>query len=107
MVVALRYVDALYQQTGFEDEAAFYLDQIGKAQEFSPFGDGFGLVASTLQDGELLPPGEHCLSTPFQCIPARVGLAATTWAVFADLDVNPLQPVNLKVFLPLIVRQDL
>ena len=32
----------------------------------------------------------QCLSTPFQCIPQRVGLAATAWAIFADLNLNPL-----------------
>ena len=55
----------------------------------APFGDGKGVVAAIMQDGELLPPYEQCLSTPFQCIAERVGLAATAWAVFADLNVNP------------------
>ena len=31
----------------------------------------------------------QCLSIPFQCIPERVGLAATTWAIFADRNINP------------------
>lgn|GEM_PF-3395241 len=41
--------------------------------------------------GGLLPPIEQCLGTPFQCIPERVGLAATTWAILAELDVNPFR----------------
>lgn len=43
-----------------------------------------------MQDGDGLPPLEQCLSTPFQCIPERVGLAATTWAIFAERNINPL-----------------
>jgi hypothetical protein len=88
-VVAMRFVDFLYEDPRFEKYADFYLSQIRKAQIMAPFGDGRGLVASTLQDGDLLPPHEHCLATPFQCIPQRVGLAATTWAIFAEQNVNP------------------
>lgn len=89
-VVAMRFVDHLYQESGFEGDAALYLDQLRQAQISAPFGDGRGLAASTLQDGDLLPPIEQCLSTPFQCIPERVGLAATAWAIFADRNANPL-----------------
>ena len=47
-------------------------------------------MASTLDgNSNALPPIEQCVSTPFQCIPARVGLAATAWAIFALEDVNP------------------
>jgi hypothetical protein len=66
-----------------------YQLQIRHAQLSAPFGDGRGLVAATLQAGDTLPPYEQCLSTPFQCIATRVGLAATTWAILADLNVNP------------------
>jgi hypothetical protein len=89
-VVTMRLVDALYEESNFEDEAVFYLAQLQQAQQVAPFTDGQGLVASTLEGGDLLPPLEHCLTTPFQCIPERVGLAATTWAMFADLNRNPL-----------------
>lgn len=89
-VVAMRFVDRLYQESRFEGEANFYLNHIRQAQRSAPFGDGRGVTASTLQDGDRLPPLEQCLSTPFQCIPERVGLAATTWALFADQDLNPL-----------------
>ncbi len=89
-VVAMRFVDALYGEQRFAAQAQFYLDEIHKAQQLAPFGDGKGLPAATMEQGDLLPPREQCLSTPFQCIAQRVGLAATTWAIFADLDLNPL-----------------
>ena len=90
IVVAMRLLDRLYGETRFAGAAAHYLGEIERAQAAAPFTDGRGLPASTLEDGDLLPPYEHCLSTPFQCIAQRVGLAATTWAIFAELGVNPL-----------------
>jgi len=93
-VVAMRLVDRIYKETRFEESARFYLNQIEQAQISAPFGDGRGLVASTMQDGDVLPPLEQCLSTPFQCIPERVGLAATNWAIYADLNFNSLSLVN-------------
>jgi len=89
-VVAARFIDSLYNQTTFESSADSTLSQIKQAQESAPFGDGLGLPASTLQDGDKLAPLNQCLDTPFQCIPERVGLAATTWAIFADQKFNPL-----------------
>lgn len=89
-VVTMRFVDDRYGGSRFSGDAAFFRNQIRLAQRSAPFGDGRGLVASTLQDGDGLPPLEQCLSTPFQCIPERVGLAATTWAIFADRNINPL-----------------
>ncbi len=89
-VAAMRLVDDLYNESAFETAADFYLGQIQDAQTSAPFGDDRGLVASTLQDGDALPPIEQCLSTPFQCIPERVGLAATTWAILAEQNFNPL-----------------
>ena len=88
-VVAMRYVDHLYAQTTFEASAAEYVAEIRHAQTSAPFGDGLGLVASTLVAGETLPPLNQCLDTPFQCIAERVGLAATTWAIFAEKNINP------------------
>lgn len=96
VVVVMRVVDRLYQDTRFEAMANFYLDQICQALTMAPFGDGRGLVASTLQEGDRLPPIEQCLSTPFQCIPERVGLAATTWAIFAERSFNPLSAVAIS-----------
>jgi hypothetical protein len=89
-VVAARFIDSLYSQTTFESSADSTLNQIRQAQTSAPFGDGLGLPASTLQDGDKLAPLNQCLDTPFQCIPERVGLAATTWAIFADQKFNPL-----------------
>jgi hypothetical protein len=90
-VETMRYVDRLYNKSTFEAQAAFYLGQIQQAQASAPFGDGQGLVASTLQDGDTLPPLGQCLNTPFQnCPPERVGLAATNWMVLAEEEMNPL-----------------
>jgi hypothetical protein len=88
-IVSARFIDELYSETAFEGIASATLDQIRQAQFAAPFGDGLGLPASTLQDGDLLTPVNQCLDTPFQCIPERVGLAATTWAIFADQKFNP------------------
>jgi len=89
-VAAMRLVDCLYGTLEFAATIAEMNAQVAKAQRDAPFGDGHGLVAATLQNGGTVPPREQCLSTPFQCIPARVGLAATAWALFADLGLNPL-----------------
>jgi hypothetical protein len=99
-IVAMRIVDCLYGETRFAPQAGSLVSQITEAQNNSPFGDGLGVVASTLEGGESVPPREQCLSTPFQCIPTRVGLAATTWALFADAGLDPLSPTSsLKVCL--------
>ncbi len=58
------------------------------AQNSAAFGDEPGVVASTLQDGDTSPPASQCSSTPFQCIPVRVGLSATNWASMADRIFN-------------------
>jgi hypothetical protein len=91
VVETMRYVDQLYNQTSFESQAAFYLGQIKLAQTSSPYGDGQGVVASTLQNGNTIPPVDQCLNTPFgNCPPERVGLAATTWMILAEQRFNPL-----------------
>jgi hypothetical protein len=92
-VVAMRYVDQLYAQTTFAASAAAYVAEMRHAQTSAPFGDGVGLVASTLAAGATLPPLDQCLVTPSQCIAERVGLAATTWAIFADQNINPFTPM--------------
>jgi chitobiase/beta-hexosaminidase-like protein/VCBS repeat protein len=88
-IVTMRLVDDLYNETTFETAAQFYVDQIRSAHQSAPFTDARGVVAATLQDGNLVPLYEQCLSTPFQCIAQRVGLAATTWSILAELNVNP------------------
>lgn len=92
-VAVMRLADALNSETALEDDATAVLAQIANAQVAAPYGDGEGLPASTLQGGDSLLPLEQCLSTPFQCIPERVGLAATTWGLFAARDLNPLAPL--------------
>jgi hypothetical protein len=94
MVEGCNYLDAVFGASTFSSCAQTYLAQIAQAQASAPFADGSGLVAATL-NGENnppnnLPPVNECLSTPFQCIPERVGLAATNWAIFADSAINPL-----------------
>lgn len=89
-VETMRYVDQLYGQTAFEPQVTLYLAQIQLAQTSAPFGDGLGMVAATLQNGDTLPPAQQCLDTPYQCIPERVGLAATAWAIMAEQGINPL-----------------
>ncbi len=97
-VAAMKCVDGLYGETRFANAASFYLNQIRFAQTNTPFGDGHGLVASTVQNGDTLPPIEQSLTTPFQGIPERVGLAATTWAIFAEGGFNPLgQDFSLRI----------
>lgn len=89
----MRYLDSLGRaQLSFEDDVECYTQQIAAAQDSAPFADRCGLVASTLQAGDSLPPFEQCLSTPYQCIPERVGLAATAWAICAETGFNPLAP---------------
>ncbi len=95
------YVNSLLGSTTFLPCVQSYSAQIAQAQTSAPFADGLGVVASTL-DGENQPPNnfppvDSCLNTPFQCIPERVGLAATNWAIFAEDGENPLAPSNVPV----------
>ena len=87
---AMRFVDALYGESRFAEKVDRYPDQIAAAFTEAPFADGDGLPAATITNGDLLPPIEQCLSTPFQCIAQRVGIAATAWAYFAEERLNPL-----------------
>jgi hypothetical protein len=89
-VLTMRLVDCLYRESRFATAADLYAGELAFAQSVAPFGDGAGVVASTIENGDSLPPAEHCLSTPFQCIPQRVGLAASTWSLFAAGGRNPL-----------------
>jgi hypothetical protein len=65
------------------------LINLRSARNTAPFGDRLGLVASTLANGDTLAPDSQCLSTPFQCIPERVGIAATSWWILAEREYNP------------------
>ncbi len=90
----MRFVDDLYNEDHWEGTAGYLASYIGIAQKLAPFGDGRGFVASTLQGGDTIPPTAQCLSTPFQCIPERVGLAATAWVIFAVHKINPFALVR-------------
>ena len=97
VIVAASFVEQLYGVSEFAAERAFYHEQLQLAQTSAPFGDGAGIVAATLDgedDNEAFgyPPLDQCLGTPFQCIAERVGLAATTWAILAEQDVNFFAP---------------
>lgn len=89
-IVAMQMLDQLYGVTTLQANAASFKSQIQLAQTSAPFGDGLGLVASTIQSGDALPPAQQCLATPFACLPERVALGATAWAIFTDLNVNPM-----------------
>lgn len=89
-VAAIQMLDQVIPDSPFQTNAKSLLSEIQAAQADAPFGDGQGLVASTLQDGDFQPPAEQCLATPFACIPERVGIASSAWAIFATLKVNPL-----------------
>jgi hypothetical protein len=90
MIETMRFVDQLYNQTTFESAATSYFGQIHQAQISAPFWDGQGLVAATIPSGDVLPPVSQRMATPFQCMPERVGLAATVWSIFAEQGINPL-----------------
>src|SRR5262249_20589549 len=92
MVEAMRYVDQLYSDGSFEPVADMYLSEIAQAQASAPFGDGQGLVAGPAPAGDLLLPSQQCVLTPFKCFPERVGLAATTWAILAEQQLNLFVP---------------
>ena len=97
MVGTCGYVDVLYSETNFQDCVSNYQNQILQAANSAPFGDGVGVVASTLPNGDTLLPFDQCLTTPFQCIPERVGLAATNWAIFAGEGFDPISFPALTV----------
>lgn len=107
-IVAMRVVDDLYHASEFSSTIQKYLAQLEIAQSIASFTDGRGLVASTL-NGEsntgTYPPLDQCLGTPFQCIPERVGLAATTWGIAANTFHNiffispwhnPVEPLDVN-----------
>lgn len=84
------YMDGVLNVITFAPCAQTYAQKILNAQNQAPFGDGMGIVASVLQGGDTLTVAKQCLDTPFQCIPERVGLAATNWGILADQAFNPL-----------------
>jgi hypothetical protein len=93
-VEAMKYVDQLYGSASFSSDITTYLNQLARAQLLAPFGDGKGLVASTLQNGDTLTPPAQCLNTPFQCIGERVGIGATAWGIIAEQGLNIFTVAN-------------
>jgi hypothetical protein len=87
-VIAARLTNCLFNAP-VTDAIAQLRGQLALAQSSAPFTDGSGVVSSTLQNGELVPVAEQCLSTPSRCVPSRVGLAATAWSIFATRERNP------------------
>jgi hypothetical protein len=74
--------------------ATSIVNNLSQAQANAPFNDGLGIVAATLQGQNTSypytpPPYQQCLSTPFQCIPERIGIAATAWGIFAETGYDP------------------
>lgn len=89
-VVTCSYLDALYVATSFQSCVQSYQSDSLQAANSAPFGDGAGVVYSTVPSGDTLALTSQCLKTIFDCIPERVGLAATIWAIFSDRGINPL-----------------
>jgi len=83
------YLYGSLNMTTFEACAQRRIGQVSEAQDSVRFGDVTGMVTRT-PSGDTLSSADWCLNTPFQCIPERIGLAATNWAIFADQGVNPL-----------------
>jgi hypothetical protein len=96
LVETCQYVATLLATSTCGTLAQTDLSQIGQAQISAPFADGMGLVAATVNGENAppnnLPPLDECLTTPFQCIPERVGLAATVWAILASQKLNVFSP---------------
>ena len=92
MCAAMQFVDSLYNDQRYASQIPQCLSWLAQAQSAAPFGDQQGLVASTMQDGDMLTAYEQCVSTPYQCIAERVGLAATNWAILANDGINPFRP---------------
>lgn len=72
-----------YRIAGKENQASLYLQELRRAQEEDPCGDGLGLVA-TSQEG---------LTTGFgTTYVRRLHVGATSWLIFAELKHNPYWP---------------
>ena len=89
---ACGYVDSVLGAATLQNCSRNYQGQVQATQNSAPFGDGEGVVAATLANGDIVPPLSQCLDTPSVCIPERVSLAATNLAIFAAQGFNPLGP---------------
>lgn len=87
----MKFVQSFYPGSGTGDfltRARFYLSQIQQAQQHAPNGDGSGIVAAVLSQSVL--PYDQCINTPFGCLPARLSVSASAFAIFAELGFNPM-----------------
>ncbi len=91
-VETCRYIDALFVTTSYQSCIQTYQSDILQAANSAPFGDGVGVVDSTLPNGDTLALASQYLQTIFECIPERVDLAASIWAILSDDTINPLVP---------------
>jgi hypothetical protein len=86
-----------YAVAGLCTEAALLSQELRRAQQTEPFGDGYGIVAAS-HDG---------LSTGFQFkYFRRLHTGATAWNVFAQLQFNPYyqtSAIACIVYLPIIM----
>jgi hypothetical protein len=87
-VDAMRLLDNLYGDQTFQSRAGQLMIQLG----FSVGLTGSpGVVAVTVE----IPNGtteDEAITTPFQTLPERDGLAATSWVLFADKGLCPFTP---------------
>jgi uncharacterized protein (TIGR03437 family) len=91
VIAALKFVQSLYPGSATDDfvsQANSYLSQIQQAQQNAPNSDGNGLVAAILNQN--VQPYDQCINTPFGCLPARLSLSATAFAIFAEQGFNPM-----------------
>ncbi|HTU44146.1 MAG TPA: tectonin domain-containing protein [Bryobacteraceae bacterium] len=92
MCEGMQFVDSVYGDLRYQNQVTQCLSWLAQAQATAPFGDQQGLVASTIQNGNMLTPYDQCVMTPYQCIAERTGLAATNWAILAQEGLNPFVP---------------
>ncbi len=96
MVVALRRAGRRYGDQALVDAAESTLLALRRIRAAAFGSESTGAyAAAALDGGDTVPPAEQCISTPYQCIAQRVGLAATVWAgILAEDDVNPFDVAN-------------
>ena len=84
-----RYLDKVLATASFQDCASKYSAQLLATQLLHPSQTALAWSAAHFQRREL-PPTQQCLHSESQCIPKRLGLAPTAWAIMAQQGHNPL-----------------
>jgi hypothetical protein len=64
VAAAMGFVDRLYGESHFAQQAGFYRQQIAQAQSFAPYTDGRGLAAATLDAMRQGSPGAAAGAPP-------------------------------------------